>query len=304
MHQFFEQRVDDLRGRTCKEFADEEIRGRLKVVLGLPQGNRVGSVLCKILVHSHLVEPDLAIFYIHGACRDDLRLIRHPVKRQIVNVQNEVVSLCVIVNANFPLQHVILQLEREGAKLRKLFASNKVLPLVELELCVLSLREVREGDHVPLIVKNGVELNLSLIANRGVHYFVSTDFQNFLNLRQLLCVDTQVLHGNLVGRQVKPDAQVPLAALEHVLPRLLSKIFLILFEKHHLFFTIDKDSHAVSDFCELKLDINILPQLIDDSKLRRLVIAFCVLAIGDLSLMVHHDLVIRPRTQKVHNYVF
>ena len=72
-------------------------------------------------MHLHLVELDGAAYDVLGAFGGDLSLVGHAEEGQVVDVENEGVSLHVIVERNFPFQLLVLHRQWKRAWLIKFF---------------------------------------------------------------------------------------------------------------------------------------------------------------------------------------
>jgi len=90
-------------------------------------------------VHHYLIQLDSALCDVLGARGSDLSLVVHVEEGHIVDMQNEGVGLPIIIEANFPMHHVILQREWERTFLSKFLSSKELFFLVELEFHVLAL---------------------------------------------------------------------------------------------------------------------------------------------------------------------
>ena len=260
-------------------------------------------------MHLDSIERDFAFSDVLRAIKNELSLVGHRVKGDVVDGEQECVGGHVVVDCDFPSQLAVLQCDGKHAGRGEFLASYRLLQLFKLDFEVFSLLLVGARDHVPLVFKNSVKVDLPRIGSVGVHDFMLANLHDFGNLRQRVNSDTLLPQGHLLALQVVPDAETLLAGLEHNLDWLVGKFVLghvldaslsyIL--RCILFLAINGDiKAAIPSFVmvERELDVQVGPILILDAEISdlaaaQIIVVFSgVAAVGALSLSFSRGLLV------------
>ena len=87
----------------------------------IPELVGVRSPLSPALVHLHIVELDGALLNVHGPCTRDIGLEGQRQERDVIDEEEELVSLHDVTEGQLPLQFVVLQFEREQSRVAQFF---------------------------------------------------------------------------------------------------------------------------------------------------------------------------------------
>ena len=108
----------------------------------------VGGPLSPALVHLHAVELDDALLNVHGLCTRDIGLEGQRQEWDVIDEQEELVSLHDVAELKLPVQNTVLQLEREQSRVAQFFPNKNAQKYNELEdaVCVES-EETTKGEE-------------------------------------------------------------------------------------------------------------------------------------------------------------